>query len=281
MSDIAFRTASELAADLAAGRIGSLELLDHFIARIDEHDGKLNAVVVRDYDRAREAARAIDAARAKGEATGPLAGLPMTVKESHNIAGLKTTWGSTDFADNVANEDSVVVQRLKRAGAVIFGKTNVPYMLADWQSYNDIYGQTNNPHDLGRSPGGSSGGCAAAIAAGLTGLEIGSDIGGSIRNPAAFCGVYGLKPTWDIVPYVGHALLPTLSTPDITVTGPIARGIDDLEATLDIIAGPTAVMAEGWKLDLPHESRTSLSDFRVAMWMDSDIAPVDSAVGDR
>lgn len=281
MTDIAFKTAAELAADLADKQVGALELLDHFIARVEKHDGALNAVVVRDFERARDAARTVDAARARGEDVGPLQGLPMTVKESHNIAGLKTTWGSPDFADNVAGEDSVVVQRLKRAGAVVFGKTNIPLMLADWQSYNEVYGQTNNPHDLGRSPGGSSGGCAAAVAAGLSGLEIGSDIGGSIRNPAAFCGVYGLKPTWDVVPLVGHALFPIVTTPDISVTGPIARGVDDLEMTLDLIAGPTGVNAHGWQLDLPKEPRTSLADFRIAVWDDCDIAPVDAAVGEK
>ena len=192
MAAIDYPTASarELVNALAERRIGALELTDVAIARIEAVDGPINAVVVRDFDRAREAARAADAALSRGERR-PLLGLPMTVKESHNVAGLRTSWGVEMFGHWIAPTDSVGVARLKAAGAVILGKTNIPPFLADWQSDNPIYGRTNNPLDLSRSPGGSSGGAAAALAAGMVPLEFGSDIGGSIRVPAAFCGVFG------------------------------------------------------------------------------------------
>jgi amidase len=195
-----FDSASHLAALVRRRQVGCLELLDYFIERVERLDGRLNAVVVRDFDRARERARALDNAAP----TGPLHGLPMTVKEAFDVAGLPTTWGLPPFRDNLATADSLTVARLKAAGAVIFGKTNVPRGLADWQSYNDIYGATGNPWDPARSPGGSSGGAAAALASGLTGLEMGSDTGGSIRVPAHFCGVFCHKPTWGLLPLRGH-----------------------------------------------------------------------------
>src|SRR5436190_602084 len=202
--DLLDRTAGDLVEALANRDVSALELTDDAIARIEARDGKINAVVVRDFDRARETARAADAALARGERR-PLLGLPMTAKESHEIAGLPSTWGSPAFSGWVAQRDAVAIARLKDAGAVILGKTNVPPFLADWQSNNPVYGRTNNPWDLGRSPGGSSGGSAAALAAGMTPLEIGSDIGGSIRVPAALCGVYGHKPSYGLVPLRGHA----------------------------------------------------------------------------
>src|SRR5262249_12899075 len=155
--------------------------------RIERHDGALNAVVVRDFERARAAAEAADQALAAGRDLGPLHGVPMTIKESYDIAGLPTTWGIPDFRNNIAETDSETVRRFKEAGAHFMGKTNVPLQLADFQSFNDIYGTTNNPWNVSLTPGGSSGGSAAALAAGLTALESGSDIGGSIRNPAHFC----------------------------------------------------------------------------------------------
>jgi amidase len=196
MLDIPFRSAKRLAAEVRRKKIGCLELLDLYLARVEKHDPALNAIVVRDFDNARKRARAADRALARGGAWGPLHGVPMTIKESYDVAGLPTTWGVPAFRDNVARTNAVVVDRLLGAGAVLFGKTNVPLYLADWQSFNAIYGTTGNPWDLTRAPGGSSGGSAAALAAGLTALEAGSDIGSSIRNPAHFCGVYGHKPTW-------------------------------------------------------------------------------------
>src|SRR5258706_15528336 len=197
--DILDASATDLVAALAARRIGALELTDEAIARIGARDGPINAVVVRDFDRARAAAREADAALARGERR-PLLGLPMTVKESHDVSGLPTTWGFEPAKGHRAEADAVGVARLKTAGAVILGKTNVPVFLADFQSFNPVYGRTNNPWDVTRGPGGSSGGAAAALAAGMIPLEYGSDIGGSIRNPAHFCGVYGHKPSYNLVP---------------------------------------------------------------------------------
>jgi amidase len=191
--------------------VGCLELLDYFIARVERLDGKLNAVVVRDFDRARAQARALD----NTAPTGPLHGVPMTVKEAFDVAGLPTTWGFPQFTGRIAKADSLAVARLKAAGAVVFGKTNVPKGLADWQCYNEVHGATGNPWDLAYSPGGSSGGAAAALAAGLTGMELGSDSGGSLRVPAHFCGVFCHKPTWGLLPARGHALREMAAEMDI------------------------------------------------------------------
>src|SRR2546422_6907668 len=183
MLDIPFRSAKQLAADIRKKKIGCLELLDLYLARIEKYDGALNAVVVRDFDRARSRARAADRALSKRDVWGPLHGVPMTIKESYDVAGLPTTWGVPAFKDNIAPTNALAVDRLLGAGVVLFGKTNVPLYLADWQSFNAIYGTTNNPWDVSRAPGGSSGGSAAALAAGLAGLEAGSDIGSSIPQP--------------------------------------------------------------------------------------------------
>jgi amidase len=205
----------------------------------------------------------------------------MTVKESYNVAGLPTTWGDEALKGNVATADAVVVERLRRAGAVIYGKTNVPVMLSDFQSYNPVYGTTSNPWDTARVPGGSSGGSAAAVAAGLSALEAGSDIGGSIRFPAHYCGVYGHKPSWGIVPPRGHARPGGYAPSDISVVGPLARSAGDLALALDVIAGPDEALAEGWRLELPPPRRLSLRDCRVAVWAVDPNCAVDGAVSDR
>jgi amidase len=280
MSDVAFRPAVDLARMIRSKEIGSLELTEHYIARIERLDREINAVVVRDFERARAAARAADARLAAGETAGPLHGVPMTIKDSYDVSGLPTTWGIPLFKDNVASRDAEVVARLKRAGAVFLGKTNVPFSLGDFQSYNEIYGVTRNPWDLGCTPGGSSGGSAAALAAGLTGLECGSDIGGSIRNPAHYCGVYGHKPTWGIVPPQGHALPGMDAAPDIAVCGPLARSAEDLVLAMEILAGPEPLDAPAWELRLPAP-KTSLKDYRVAVWPTDTYAPVDIEVADR
>ena len=221
----AYRSAGELVTALANRQVSSRELVDAAIARIEALDPKINAVVVRDFDRARDAADAADAALGRGERR-PLLGLPMTVKEQFNIAGLPTTWGFPKFKDWQPDADALAVQRLKTAGAIILGKTNVPINLADWQSYNAIYGTTNNPWDLTRTPGGSSGGAAAALAAGFVPLELGSDIGGSLRCPADFCGVFSHKPSLDLIPWRGAGPPQTPAIPvrvDLAVIGPMAR----------------------------------------------------------
>jgi amidase len=274
----AYSTAGEMVSALAARRVSALELADAAIARIERLDGAVNAVVVRDFERARAAARAADQALARGERR-PLLGLPMTVKEAHNIAGLPTTWGSPMFKDFMPEVDALGVSRLKAAGAVILGKTNVPPFLSDWQSDNPIYGRTNNPWDLGRSPGGSSGGSSAALAAGFTPLEFGSDIGGSIRIPAAFCGVFGHKPSHAIVPSRGHAP-PGLDGGEIplAVIGPMARTAADLTLALDVIAGPPPEEAVGYRLELPASRGASLDDFRVLMLSEHPLAAVDDEI---
>ncbi len=281
MLDIPFRSAKQLAADVRNKKIGCLELLDLYLARVEKYDGALNAVVVRDFDRARTRARAADRALARRQAWGPLHGVPMTIKESYDVAGLPTTWGVPAYAKNVATKNAVAVDRLLGAGAVLFGKTNVPLFLADWQSYNEIYGTTNNPWDVARAPGGSSGGSAAALAAGLTGLEAGSDIGSSIRNPAHFCGVYGHKPSWGIVPRTGQALPWQTAAVDMDVVGPLARSADDLALALSVMAGPDEIEAAGWQLRLRPPRQKRLRDFTVALMLEAPGLPVDREVQDR
>jgi amidase len=261
-----YRTARELVAMLAARKISATELLEAALARILACDGRINALVVRDFDRAREAANAADRALASGERR-PLLGLPMSVKEAYNVAGLPTTWGFPAAKDYRPADDALAVTRVKAAGAVIVGKTNVPISLADWQSYNEIYGTTNNPWDLARTPGGSSGGAAAALAAGYVALELGSDIGGSLRTPAHYCGVFAHKPSLGLVPLRGHTLPNVAPLPfesDLAVIGPMARSAGDLALALDLIAGPDDMTgAVAYRLALPPPRRQTLRDFRV------------------
>jgi amidase len=262
--DLHFKSAAAIAQLIRERNISATEALEHFVARVDRHNPRLNAIVWRD-ERAPARARAADDALAKGEIWGPLHGVPMTIKESYNVVGSPTTWGDPKFKDNVTTTSALAVERLEQAGVVLFGKTNVPLMLADHQSYNAVYGSTNNPWDVSRTPGGSSGGSAAALAAGLTGLEAGSDIGGSIRIPAHFCGVFGLKPTWGVVSPKGQALPGAYAYSDISVIGPLARGADDLDIALDAMAGPDDIDGIAWKVDLPACGARSLRDFRVAV----------------
>jgi amidase len=281
MLDVPFRSARQLAAQVRKKKLGALELLDLYLARVEKYNPALNAIVVRDVDGARRRARAADRALARGDVWGPLHGVPVTVKESYDVAGLPTTWGVPALRGNIAAKNALVVDRLLGAGAVLFGKTNVPMYLADWQSFNAIYGSTNNPWDLARSPGGSSGGSAAALAAGLTALEAGSDIGSSIRNPAHFCGVFGHKPTWGIVPRHGQALPGQLAPVDIDVVGPLARSADDLALALSVMAGPDPIDAAGWRLALAPARRKRLRDFKVALMLDAPVSAVDAEVQDR
>jgi amidase len=263
---MAYRAAGELVEALAKRRVSSRELVDSAIARIEALDSKINAVVVRDFDRARAAAAAADVALAKGERR-PLLGVPITVKEQFGVAGLPTTWGNSKFKDWRPEVDALAVQRLKAAGAIILGKTNVPVALRDWQSYNEVYGTTNNPWDLSRSPGGSSGGSAAALAAGFVPLEFGSDIGGSLRAPAHFCGVFSHKPSLDLVPQRGSGPPQTPAIPvrgDLAVIGPMARSAADLALELSVATGPDELTEGiGYKLALPPPRHDRLADFRV------------------
>jgi amidase len=278
--DYATASAGDLAGALAARQVSAVELFEAAVQAIEAKDGPINAVVVRDFDRAREAAKAADAALARGEAA-PLLGVPMTVKESHNIAGLPTTWGLEPFKGWTPDADSTGVARLKAAGAVILGKTNVPPSLGDWQAANPIYGRTSNPHDLTRSPGGSSGGGAAALAAGMAPLEFGSDIGGSIRVPAHFCGVFGHKPSYNLIPLTGHAPpgVPPIGEPVLFgVVGPLARTAADLSLALDALAGPEGDMARGYRLELRAPRAAALKDFRVLVISEHPLAGVDAEV---
>ncbi len=283
MGEIAFESAVQLAAAIRTKRIGSRELLEHYAQRVERLNPQINAVVTLDLERARQRADAADAALARGEVWGPLHGVPMTIKDSFETAGLRTTAGAEELAQHVPATDATAVSRLVSAGAVVFGKTNLPVYAMDVQSYNPVFGTTNNPWDVTRSPGGSSGGAAAALAAGLTGFELGSDIGGSIRTPAHYCGVYGHKPSFGLVPFRGHIPGPpgTFSESDIAVAGPLGRGADDLALGLDVLAGPDAAQAVGWRLELPPPRATALREFRVAVWPDDPACPVDDTVQAR
>lgn len=277
MTDLHVLPATELCRLLAAGEVSSLELLDHFLARVDTLNGPLNAVVALDAEGARARAAEADAARARGESWGPLHGLPMTIKDAFETEGLVTTSGAPKLRDHVPASDAVAVSRLKSAGAVVFGKTNLPLYAGDLQTFNEVYGRTANPWALDRTPGGSSGGAAAAVAAGLTGFELGSDIGGSIRNPAHSCGVFGLKVSYGLVPMRGHIPGPpgSLAAADVGVAGPLGRSAGDLALGFDVLAGPDEWDAVGWRLDLPPaRNGGELAGLRVATWFDDPACPV-------
>lgn len=255
---------------LASKRISAVELLKAVLARHAETHADLNAVVTADPERALERARALDDARVRGEPLGPLAGLPMTVKDTFDVAGMAASSGLPELRRRMT-EDAAAVGHARRAGAVIWGKTNVPVLAADWQSANALYGATNNPWDLKRTPGGSSGGAAAALAAKVTPLEIGSDIGGSLRVPASFCGVFSHKPTWGLVSQRGH--VPpgpgSHAERDLNVIGPMARSARDLRLLLSVIEnGPRA----------PKADPAYLKETRIGLWLDDPLCPLDSDV---
>ncbi len=276
-----FKTAVEIAAALKAKKVSSIELTQDAIGRIERHDGKVNAICVRNFDAAMDAARAADAALARGESK-PLLGIPLTVKESYNMKGLPTTWGFPPQKDFKAADDALAITRVKDAGGVIVGKTNVPLGLGDWQSYNEVYGTTNNPYDLKRTPGGSSGGSSAALAAGYGPLSLGSDIGGSLRVPAFHCGVYAHKPTYALAPNRGHTAPPFPPLPytrDLAVIGPMARSAADLALLLDVMAGPDPLEAgKAYSLALPPPRHTSLKDFRILLIDGDPLLPPDKDV---
>jgi amidase len=280
-SSWSFASATDIASALAAKTVSAVELAQDVIGRIERHDGKVNAVCVRDFARGLEAARAADAALARGESR-PLLGIPMTVKESYNVGGLPTTWGNPAQKDFVPPDDALSIARVKDAGGIILGKTNVPLALGDWQSYNDIYGTTNNPYDLGRTPGGSSGGSSAALAAGYGPLSLGSDIGGSLRVPAFHCGVYAHKPTFALVPSRGHTPPPLPPLPfdrDLSVIGPMARSARDLSLLLDVIAGPDPLEAgKAYQLALPPARHDAMKDFRVLLIDTDPVMPTSTVV---
>lgn len=282
MTDYAYSTAAELATAMENGEVSATELTAAAIERIQRLDGEINAICVPDFDRALAAAREADAARARGEA-GPIRGVPITVKDSIDVAGLPTTWGFPPFKDFVAAADAVVVARLKAAGAVILGKTNVSLALGDFQSYNPVYGTTNNPWDLGRTPGGSSGGSAAALAAGFGALSMGSDIGGSLRVPAHFSGVYAHKPSIGLLPLRGHTFPGDRPVPeiggDLGVVGPMARSAADLATMVRLLAEADETgLGIAYRTALRPSRHDDLGAFRVLVLDAHPLVPVSSEV---
>jgi amidase len=279
-----FAAALDAAHAIRSRQVSSVELTGQILQRIEANNPKLNAFVTLMSGDAMERARHADDALARGQWWGPLHGVPCSVKDTYETAGVRTTAGA--FPDHVPEQDAPVVARLKSAGAVILGKTNVPPMAADWQSYNEIFGVTNNPWDLARTPAGSSGGEAAALAAGLSFLGIGSDIGGSIRIPAHFCGLYGHKATLGIIPFRGHIPPPpgmpqhplAMSVGDLPVAGPLARSASDLKIALEILGGPDSNDAIAYRWTLPQPRRSRLADYRIGYLLDDPLCPVSAPV---
>lgn len=275
-----FGSALDAAAAIRERTISAAELTEHIFRRIDAFQPKLNAYVYQLRDQARAAAKSADESLARGgdQANGVFHGVPVNVKESFGVQGQPCTWGIPMFREARASMNSVAVDRLLKAGSVLLGATNVPFSLMDGQSFNEIYGTTNNPWDLERTPGGSSGGSAASLAAGLAFLSVGSDIGGSIRSPASLSGVYGHKPTLDIVPTTGHLPGGMYGAPGFTThlaaAGPMARTAADLEAALGILAGPEMPDVKAMRWALPAARRASLRDFRIGFVLEDPAVPV-------
>jgi amidase len=281
VEDFVFSSAVDVAKAIRRGDISSLELTELMFKRIDSINPRINAVVTLMREEALARAKEADAARSKSTFFGPLHGVPITIKDAFDVKGVRTTFGNPVFKDHIPARDSVVVERLRRAGAVLLGMTNVPFMLSDHQSYNDIFGQTNNPWDLALTPGGSTGGGAAALAAGIGFLTPGSDIGGSIRVPVHFCGVCGHKPTLNLVPTRGHMQFSPgdFGEPDyLAVAGPLARYAKDLKLALEVLGGPDDDDAVAYSWRLPPPRRQRLKDFRIGYVLDDKLCPVSSDV---
>src|SRR5579883_2050578 len=274
-----FASAREMLEALRAKEISSVELLNLHLSQIERENPALNALVTPDYERARQTAQEADEARARGE-DRPLLGLPLTIKDCINVRELPTTSGVRARAQAIPARDALLVARVREAGGVIMGKTNVPPYASEWQANNRLFGRTNNPWDLTRSPGGSTGGGAAALAAGMTPLEFGSDIGGSIRVPAAFCGCFGHKPSETALPRSGHVPGSPLPNPTLSmaVQGPLARSARDLELALDVVAGPDIGEETAWRLALPPARHERLSEYRVALFPPFPWVPVDNEI---
>jgi len=260
---------------IASGAVSARQALEDCLEAVEDLNPDVNAIVTMDAQGARRRADALDRQRAGGGELRPLHGLPMTLKETFDFAGMPTTWGDPALADTRPPRQSAVAARLETAGAVVFGKTNVPERLADWETRNRLFGSTRNPWDLTRSAGGSSGGAAAAVASAMTGADVGTDQGGSIRIPAHYCGVYGLKPTWNIVPLTGHSLPRGLRHQDINAAGPITRRPEDLALLLWVLAGADESDSDAWTLTLPGPENRPLSACRFACLLDHPDCPVD------
>src|SRR5436189_4024116 len=279
--DIVFSSTTQLAAAIRAGHVSATEVLEAHLAQIATHNPALKAIIIMDAEQARKRAREADKALARGEVWGLLHGVPFTLKDAHATAGMRTTTGFPPLADYVPQEDSTVAARLKAAGGILIGKTNVHVMLADpAQTNNPIFGRTNNPWNSERTPGGSSGGAAAALAAGMTPFEIGTDLSASIRIPAHFCGLFGLKPTEQRVPLTG--LIPGLPPPRsvriMSCIGPMARTVEDLALLYPLIAGPDRHDTEVQPVPVDEVPALALKDLRIAFAPTFSGFPVAAAV---
>jgi amidase len=284
MDTTLLKPATEAAAMLAGKEVSARELTEALLAWIEAANPGLGAVVALRAEEALAEAAAADQATARGGVLGPLHGVPMTVKDAFDVAGLPTTWGNPAFAGHLAGSDATVVRRLRRAGAIVVGKTNVAYMLGDFgQTANPLHGVTANPWDRARTPGGSSGGGGAAVAAGMSFLEYGSDLVGSIRLPASYCGVYGLRPSVASVPLTGFQPPgPPAAPSDMTylsAVGPLGRSASDLRTALQVTAGPEAPAARAWRWALARPRHSRLEDVRVGVVLDHGQAPVSGEVG--
>lgn len=282
MPDIHYQSATEMLESLRSGAMTSVALTEALIARINSHNPKINALITLAADDALKQAAEADAKRQRGESLGPLHGLPMTLKDTWEVAGLHCIAGAPALRDYVPEHNADLVQRLRDAGAIVLGKTNVPFYAMDLQSYNRVFGTTNNPYNPEHTPGGSSGGAAAALAAGLIPLDVGSDLAGSIRTPAHFCGVFGHKATQNLISMRGHIPGPpgTLTPPDLVVPGPMARTAADLEMLLNVIAGPRPLDARSWSLNMEPARISDLRSARVGLWLSDPLCPVDDHLTD-
>ena len=271
-------SAKELVANMRQGELSSVEVTEFYIDRIKQHNDSINAVIAQRFEEALVQAHHADERARIGEPIGALHGLPMTIKDAYEVTGLTCEVGHLPYQGRVSTRDAVVVKRLRAAGAIILGKTNTPLQCADLQTYNAIHGTTNNPYNLAHTPGGSSGGAAAALAAGMTPLEFGSDIGGSIRTPAHFCGVFGHKPTFGVIPQRGHVppAHGALTASALSVMGPLARCVDDLALAFDVTAGLDDQSGAGLKLSLPPASVSNVRSLRVGVWLRDDYCPIDN-----
>jgi amidase len=275
--DIALWPATRQAAAIRAGEFSAQDLLQRYAARIEQLNPGMNAIVTLDLERATRAAASIDERLARGEKVGPLAGIPMTIKDAIEVGGVRSTGGALELRDHIPAKDAPAVASLRAAGALIIGKTNVPrWCNAETETHNELFGTTNNPHDLDRSVGGSSGGSAAAVAGGLSSCDIGTDIGGSVRIPSHYCGTYALKPSFGVVPqlgYLSHVGAGRVGA-DMNVFGPITRSADDLGLLLDVLAAPAPEDALAWNVALPAPRRSHLEEYRIGTWFDEPDLPV-------
>lgn len=280
--DLHYRPAHELVEELRNGTLTSEAVTQHFLDQIRRHNDRINAVVTLDEQQALTQARAADEKRAAGATLGPLHGLPLTLKDTWEVAGMTCTAGAPALRNHQPQQHADVVQRLEDAGAIIIGKTNVPIYATDLQSYNKLFGVSNNPYHTDHTPGGSSGGAAAALAAGMTPLEVGSDLAGSIRTPAHFCGVFGHKPSRALVSFRGHIPGPpgTQSRPDLAEGGPLARNAKDLQLLLEVIAGPTPLDSRSWTINMEPAALSSLDQARVGLWLEDPLCPIEQELTD-